>query len=1277
MNKTLLFIFFLFSLNSSAQGESNIWYFGQNAGLDFNSGSPVALTNGKINSFEACASISSFSGQLLFYTNAFYIWDKNHQVMPNGSFLLGDPSATQGAIIVPKPGTSNLYYVFTLDDEGGPNGFRYSVVDMNLNGGFGDVTAEKNVSIYTPSTEKLSIVKHANNIDYWIVTHGVGNVFYSHLLTNSGLSAIPVLSNVGTPVFISGNYSGNMKISPDGSKLAICHNGKNSELFDFDNSTGLISNPIILRTNQGSSAESYGVEFSPNSSVLYFSLSGNETTSPGVIQYDLNSNDIIGSAFTILTPGRNQMALQLGPDGKIYTAEPNLRKLSVINSPNLLGAACDFQTGAVDLAGRTAINGLPPFVSSFFFQSEIEAENLCFGQNTQFSLNSGHTITSAAWDFGDGNTSNDLTPIHTYATTGTYAVSVIAASAADTSTKTREITISSIPTATQPQDLLVCDDNNDGLFSFDLSLQSTAILNGQDPNLYNIKYYANAAVDYSNKIAIASPNNYINKVAYQQETIIAEVSNKVNDECKSTTTFTIDVFDMPLPNLPSAIPDLTSCDNSTIGTDADGKVILDLTQRATAILKGQSATEFLISYYQDSNFLQPILTPEVYQNANATETIYVKVFHKDKPECMATTSFKIEVFALPVIATVVDLKQCDEDTDGFSVFNLEEAINKITANAATETVAFFETLLDAQNNSNPILNPINYTNKVASIDQVFVRVSNENDCFRISQLNLVVSTTQIPLTFKRDFTQCDDVFLGTNTDGIASFDFSEVTNQILNIFPTGQQVDISYYRNLTDALSEKDPILDISNYRNIGYPNMQNIYIRVDDRLNNDCLGLGSYITLTVEPIPIVASMKINHCDDNHDGIYAFDTSAIQANLLNGLTNVTVSYFDQNNTPLPSPLPNPFTTASQSLKVIVTNTTTMACSFETTLQFIVDDLPEAFPIAASLTSVCDDETDPLLQDGKYAFDTSGFQTAILGVQTGVKVTYFDENNNPLPSPLPNPFVTATQDVKVEVVNTINPSCKATTVVSFVVHPVPDIQLIGGDLVCSDSPTFTKVINAGLIDETQKGNFNYSWTFDGNLLEDETDYELTVNKKGVYQVEVTSEQGCSRTRTITVNASDKATLKIDIVDLSSENSISVFASGAGDYVFSLDDENGYYQSSNEFINVPAGIHIVYVKDLNGCGIVSEEVAVLGIPNYFTPNNDGHNDTWNLKGVNAVLNAKTIIQIFDRYGKLIKEIHPMGDGWDGTYTGKQMPAADYWYAIQLQDGSVFKGHFALKR
>lgn len=291
--------------------------------------------------------------------------------------------------------------------------------------------------------------------------------------------------------------------------------------------------------------------------------------------------------------------------------------------------------------------------------------------------------------------------------------------------------------------------------------------------------------------------------------------------------------------------------------------------------------------------------------------------------------------------------------------------------------------------------------------------------------------------------------------------------------------------------------------------------------------------------------------------------------------------------------------------------------------------------------------------------------------------YYDVNGGSLPSPLPNPFLTGTQEIKAEVINTLNTSCTAQLSIPFIVDKIPDIKLTGEDLVCSDLPTFTKVINAGLADETKSGDFTYTWTLNGDIIIGETQYDLTINKEGIYKVQSTNITGCARTRTIIVNASDKAKVKIDTIDLAEENSITIFATGNGDYVFSLNDEFGEYQNSNVFNNVPAGIHTVYVKDLNGCGTVRNEVAVLGIPKFFTPNQDGSNDYWNIKGVNHMSNAKTNIQIFDRFGKLLKQISPLDIGWDGTYNNIKMPATDYWYVIKLEDNRVFKGHFALKR
>ncbi len=176
--------------------------------------------------------------------------------------------------------------------------------------------------------------------------------------------------------------------------------------------------------------------------------------------------------------------------------------------------------------------------------------------------------------------------------------------------------------------------------------------------------------------------------------------------------------------------------------------------------------------------------------------------------------------------------------------------------------------------------------------------------------------------------------------------------------------------------------------------------------------------------------------------------------------------------------------------------------------------------------------------------------------------------------------------------------------------------------------------------------------------------------------VTNTQNCSKTRTITVTASNIATIEnVVINDLSDNNSIIVNVSGSGDYEYSIDGIN--YQSSNTFYNVESGIYTVYVIDKNGCGIVQEDINLLGIPNYFTPNGDGYNDYWNIKGVSSTYNAKTTIHIFDRYGNLLKQISPLSLGWDGKYLGKDVPSSDYWYIINLEGGRTFKGHFSLKR
>jgi gliding motility-associated-like protein len=487
-------------------------------------------------------------------------------------------------------------------------------------------------------------------------------------------------------------------------------------------------------------------------------------------------------------------------------------------------------------------------------------------------------------------------------------------------------------------------------------------------------------------------------------------------------------------------------------------------------------------------------------------------------------------------------------------------------------------------------------------------------------------------------------------------------------------LDITYYRNLTDALAEQNAINDISNHTNISNPVTQNIYVRVDSQVNNECLGLGHHITLNVEPLPIVEPQLLKECDDNHDGIFAFDTTNLETQLLNGLTDVSVFYFDENGVSLPSPLPNPFVTASQTINFTVKNNFGQQCEYTSTITFTVDDLPEAFPIPENLTSICDDEIDPALQDGVVPFDTSTFQSTILGNQTGVEISYFDQNNVALSSPLPNPFVSGSQTIRVELKNSLNPTCFTTYNISLIVHPNPVISLIGNELICSDNPAFIKIIDAGLTDPSLQNEYTYTWFLDNVLVPNQTNYTLTVNQEGAYTVIVENQLGCTSSRTIEVTASNSATIEnIVVTDLSDNNSITVKVSGLGEYVYNLN--GGTFQESEVFSGLIPGIYTIGIADEKGCKSVYETVYILGTPKYFSPNGDSYNDFWNIQFLDPTLNLK--ISIFDRFGKLLKLFNPKDTGWDGTYNGTPLPATDYWYVIEFESGRFVRGHFSLVR
>ncbi|RMG90376.1 MAG: PKD domain-containing protein, partial [Chloroflexi bacterium] len=420
---TGIFLFILLPLY--AQKEANIWYFGRNAGVDFNSGAPVPLTNGQLSTSEGCATISDANGNLLFYTDGITVWDRNHNVMPNGTGLMGHPSSAQSAIIVPRPGSKTIYYIFTVPYSATPAvGLRYSEVDMSLRSGLGDITVNKNILLASPACEKLTSVKHANGVDYWVIIKKTNtNQFNAFHVDCNGVNTTPVVSNAG----INTNTWGYLAASPDGKRLAMAENSPGFELYDFDNATGVVSNPILL----GNGGGAYGVAFSPDNNLLY----GLRIHGGAIYQWNLLAGSpaaIIASATQIGTAvgtGSPYMggALQLATDGKIYVPDFNWPSLSVINNPNVPGLGCNFQTSVVNLLGRNAVLGLPPFVSGFF-APDFTVSDSCQNRPVTFNIAADTSlIDSVKWDFGDplagpGNYSTDFQPTHTYTNPGLYLV---------------------------------------------------------------------------------------------------------------------------------------------------------------------------------------------------------------------------------------------------------------------------------------------------------------------------------------------------------------------------------------------------------------------------------------------------------------------------------------------------------------------------------------------------------------------------------------------------------------------------------------------------------------------------------------------------------------------------------------------------------------------------------------------------------------------------------------------------------------------------------------
>jgi len=1058
-------------------------------------------------------------------------------------------------------------------------------------------------------------------------------------------------------------------------------------------------------------------------------------------------------------------------------------------------SAIFIEGGSFDIGGdlgvdRTIVNGNPG----------------CLG--TDIPLDANLSATSATFEWlkdgvvipGEDNSTLDVS------TNGTYSFNAtLVGSCEATDEVIIEFTIPPVIT-NPPENILLCETDGNGIEVFDFSANEALILGSQPATNFSISYHTSQenAEDNLSSITIPHQNTLV------IETIWMRIAD-LTQSCYKVVNFDIEVKSQPTAN---SANDIIFCDNSDDGDDTNGVVEFDLSTKVSEVLGSQLASDYDVKFYYDqaaadAGVVGTDITNSI-QNSTNPQNIFARLENKLNNDCFDTTSFQLIVNPLPVVNSEVTLKQCDTDTDGITDFNLTQANQLISSNFVNETITYYLTQAHAESGllTDQIPTPTIYTNPTPVNSFVYARSQTNHGCFRTSKINLVVGATLLdPVAFQLEYFVCDDTETDNdNSNGIAIFDFSDATDQVLAQLPTNQNLTVSYYTTEAAALAETNPIPDITKHRNTTSPNTQKIYVRVDSNDVNACLGLGHHITLKVGPLPERNTISdYILCSDTNQTI--FDLSSKESEILGSqMTPVLITYhlseqlaidnipitnpstysnisnpqtifvraqFDPNNNMnldvrecvrtdmsfkirvnLNSQLfiPDPIVECNDQVTTVydltlretqITNNdpTISLTYFET--QFDLDNnnpilnpttytsntLSNTILVLATAVNQCMETINLELNTILYAnlnrtppplgeceIDNNGFdyfnlrlrESAILNGLNPLdfEISYYEDemdaelgntNNIPDPTNFENTII-LTQEIYVRVKPKLN-NCFIIVPLTIIVNPVPEIDILDRYVICLNTddqvinPVTQPFLPAPPIDtQLSPSVYSFQW-YKGSI--EEVDFDpsayiipgatsatFSPTSEGIYTVHATNIASGCRIPASTEVVSSYPPESIDVTLLSEifsdNNKLEVSVVGMGVYEYRVDF--GPWQMETLFENIPIGEHIVYVRDLLNCNEITQKKIVIGYPKFFTPNGDGYHDTWNIIGMTVKPSSK--IYIFDRYGKLLKEISSTGKGWDGTFNGVQLPSTDYWFVLEYNDPvtekmNLFRAHFTLKR
>lgn len=797
------------------------------------------------------------------------------------------------------------------------------------------------------------------------------------------------------------------------------------------------------------------------------------------------------------------------------------------------------------------------------------------------------------------------------------------------------------PLSETPEAVIICDVDRDGFEIVDLTNSiPNSIL--ETPNrivtFHHTRNHANL-----NSNPILNPASY----STQSESVFMRIENSITG-CYTVEELRIIINTLPyIGDVSNYLIEYTFCEEET---DGIGEFIFALKDEEA--LDGQTGK--VVSYYlnQDDadNKLNAINKNRIYENTSNPQNIYVRIDNISNPSCYTTASFIIEVGTNPEYNEPTDLFECDDFTnDGSIVFDFTHKIEEVSAGIPEiQNVSFYTSELDAINSTNPI--PLQFANTV-NPQQIYVQIDNGTICNSIT--SFVVTVIQIPdISTIQPITECDN-----DKDGLATFDLTLAEASISDI--RQEDLFIAYYISLEDAESNSNAIIDPENFTITSRE--QTVYIKLINTIFN-CEATYP-VAFVVNLPPVINDFSVYDICESVDG--TVDLTEINQIARDVGFNTLFSYFNNEADAIANvnPLDTSYTylTNSDTLFVRAEFSTTRCYDY---YEFILNINPLPIANQPEPLTACDDDFDGFLEFNLFQQNAS-----ILGGQNPNDFTITYHNSlvyaeEDIPVNNPNNYNAYSGEIITAKVQDKITGCFSFVDFSIVIYPKPFVE-IPDQVVCTDN--LPLVISA----ETFIATDSYLWSTN------ETSPNIVITDTGSYEVTVTSELGCTTTSNFNVTASESAIINLtETVDFSDPNSISITVSGIGNYLYILD--GGEAQESNVFKNVGLGYHTITVIDQNGCAEVSENVLVMDFPKFFTPNDDGVSDTWHLVGIETL--PGTTITIFDRYGKLLKQLGSNTPGWDGTYKGAKMPTNDYWFtAIVMQGNSAFevKGHFALKR